>query len=319
MPAACPTPRARPLLAGLVGLLVAVGLAAAVPAAQSASGEAPHRRAGHQLYVDPGSQAAQHGVRRIARQPQAFWLLDHHSVATVRDVVRRYADTAARAGRRPVFAVYAIPDRDCDGYSSGGLADDDAYRAWIRQVATGLRARRAVVVLEPDALASIGGTTCSGQGDRLGLLADAVRVLARAGAWVYLDAGHSNWQPADRTARLLRTAGVAKARGFSTNVSNFRPLRAERAWAQQVRGQLDRLGVRGVKYVVDTSRNGARPRSSEWCNPPWARLGRPPALVRQGAFDGRLWVKRPGESDGPCQGGPAAGVWSDELARRLMR
>lgn len=301
------------LLAGLSTTLLVV----AATVAPTAHAGDPRRD--RPMYVDPGSQAATHGFGRIAGEPQAKWLLDSDSVQTVADTVRGYTEAAARAGRSPVFAVYAIPDRDCDGHSAGGLGTDAAYREWIREVAAGLRGRHAIVVLEPDAVASIGEPSCTGQGDRLALLADAVRVLGRAGAWVYLDAGHSRWQPASRMAQLLERAGVADARGISTNVSNFQPTRLERAYAAKVRRALRRLGVTGVRHVVDTSRNGRRPRSAEWCNPRWARLGKRPALVLDGAFDGRLWVKRPGESDGPCHGGPAAGAWSDELARRLAR
>ena len=32
-----------------------------------------------------------------------------------------------------------------------------------------------------------------------------------------------------------------------------------------------------------------------------------------------LWVKRPGESDGPCNGGPSAGQWWPEYALGLAQ
>lgn len=32
------------------------------------------------------------------------------------------------------------------------------------------------------------------------------------------------------------------------------------------------------------------------------------------ALDAYLWIKRPGESDGECRGGPAAGQWWPEYA-----
>ena len=35
--------------------------------------------------------------------------------------------------------------------------------------------------------------------------------------------------------------------------------------------------------------------------------------------DTNLWIKPPGESDGPCNGGPAAGVWWPAAARELTR
>lgn len=152
--------------------------------------------------------------------------------------------------------------------------------------------------------------------------------LSKAGAWVYLDAGHSGWTtgdphtddtPWDGRARLLKLAGVDRARGFSTNVSNFRRTKDEHRYANWLVGQLRKIGVRGVKYVVDTSRNGAdEPVDGDVINPTWARLGRAPRLVFDHAFDASLWVKHPGESDGEQNGGNGSGQWCDLLADRLM-
>jgi endoglucanase len=71
--------------------------------------------------------------------------------------------------------------------------------------------------------------------------------------------------------------------------------------------------------LIDTSRNGnPHPVYGDVRNPTWARVGKPPRLVFKGAFDGRLWVKHPGESDGQVNGGPQSGAWCDFLADRLL-
>jgi endoglucanase len=87
--------------------------------------------------------------------------------------------TAASAGAVPVLVAYNIPNRDCSGgYSAGGASDGAAYRDWIRRFALGIGARRAVVILEPDALAQLGqcGDPAQQQ-SRLDMLWDAVQVL----------------------------------------------------------------------------------------------------------------------------------------------
>ena len=77
--------------------------------------------------------------------------------------------------------------------------------------------------------------------------------------------------------------------------------------------------MKGKRYVVDTSRNGyASPVGGDVLNPTWARLGKAPRLVFDGAFDGTLWVKHPGESDGRVNGGSSSGEWCDMLADRLL-
>jgi hypothetical protein len=74
----------------------------------------------------------------------------------------------------------------------------------------------------------------------------------------------------------------------------------------------------GGHFVVDTARNGAgAPPGGAWCNPPGRRLGERPRHVADPVLDAFLWLKRPGESDGLCNGGPAAGQWWAEYALGL--
>jgi len=225
--------------------------------------------------------------------------------------VRGYATVAKAAGKTAVVVTYAIPGRDCGSYSAGGL-DAAGYLPWVRQVAAGLRGTGAAVIVEPDAIAQAG--QCQWQGDRLDLLHDAVEVLDDAGAAVYLDAGNSGWtgDKVDTIADRLRQAGVEQARGFATNVSNFNTDAQEAQYAEALSKKLD-----GAHYVIDTSRNGAGS-NGQWCNPSGRSLGKTPSAVEDDSHqDARLWVKRAGESDGTCNGGPAAGTFWTEAAVEL--
>jgi endoglucanase len=77
----------------------------------------------------------------------------------------------------------------------------------------------------------------------------------------------------------------------------------------------------GKHFVVDTSRNGLGPApDGAWCNPPGRALGaRPTVATGEPLHDAALWVKHPGESDGACNGGPAAGTWWAQGALDLAR
>ena len=127
----------------------------------------------------------------------------------------------------------------------------------------------------------------------------------------------SSWSKVEASAGLasrLRAAGVAGARGFATNVSAFQTSAGERTYAEQVSA-----ATAGSHYVVDTSRNGAGA-TAEFCNPTGRKLGVAPGLVADGSHqDANLWVKRVGESDGSCGGGPAAGQWWPEYAISLAQ
>ena len=275
---------------------------------------------GAALYVDPYSAAQSYAsadplIAKIAAQPQAVWFGDWN--ADVQSAVGSVVTAAAAAGRVPTLVAYDIPERDCGSFSSGGAVSADAYRAWIRAFAAGIGTRRAIVVLEPDALPGMDCLTAADQQTRVALLADAARVLsAHAGTYVYIDAGHDAWQPVSVMATRLKQAGVADAQGFSLDVSNFRAQAGLVSYGQQVAAA---IGV--AHFVIDTSRNGLGPAADgSWCNPPGRALGARPGTPADYRLDWDLWVKRPGESDGTCNGGPAAGVfwpaYADGLAQR---
>jgi hypothetical protein len=139
---------------------------------------------------------------------------------------------------------------------AGPGSQEQAYERWVSGFAAGLGDRPAVVIVEPDALAQL--TSCldgAQQQARLRMLAYAVRTLQTGSDQVYLDAGHSHWVPAGQMAARLRAAGVARASGFSLNVSNFDPTGQEIGYA----AALDRdLGM-AKRFVIDTSRNGKSP------------------------------------------------------------
>lgn len=283
--------------------------------------------AGARLYVAPDSSAARTArawaatrpadarlLRRIAATAQARWFDGQSS----RSDVAGYVGAAAAAGAVPVLVAYDLPGRDCGGYSAGGAATPSAYRRWLQHTLLGgIGGRPAAVIVEPDALAELDCRTPAAARADLALLAFAVRALAaRPAIAVYLDAGNSAWEPAAVMARRLRAAGVAAARGFSLNVSNFNTTAAETAYGLRVSAM-----VAGKPFVIDTSRNGAGPAPGRaWCNPPGRALGPAPTTVTgHPLVDAYLWVKAPGESDGSCGGGPPAGVWWPDYAVGLAR
>ena len=280
---------------------------------------------GARLYVDPASAAKRQAdawrrsrpsdaalMDRLAAQPVAQWL-GGWNVDIGSDVANAVSRiTGSRA--LPVFVVYNIPGRDCGQYSAGGANGSDAYRSWIRDFANGLGNRRAVVILEPDALAGMSCLSAPLQQERLNLIHDAVRVLKAKGAAVYIDAGHARWVAPQEIANRLNRAGIADADGFSLNISNFLSNSVNIAYGTEVSKR-----VGGKHFIIDTSRNGQNATNAgNWCNPTGQRVG-PPPTTRTGnpLVDAFLWIKTPGESDGTCGGGPAAGKWWGEYALGL--
>lgn len=335
----------RPAVAAAIGVAVVLIAGAAVltatapreapapatttsTAAPTATDASRAAFASTRLYLDPNTEAAaaqkrltQQGdsaaasiVGSIADVPTAVWLGEWFQGDRLVSELRNDVADARSQKATPVFVAYAIPNRDCGGYSKGGLAADQ-YLPWMRTIASTLRGSDAVVLLEPDSLGMLSDPKCAGSAEvRLPLLRSSVEILESAGIATYLDGGNARWLSADDQAMWLERADIKNAHGFFTNVSNFDTTQRERDYAGRLSSK-----VGWKHYVIDVSRNG-NGWTGTWCNPPGAALGEAPRVTEgtEGKLDALLWVKHPGVSDGSCNGGPAAGVWWQAGAEALV-
>lgn len=283
---------------------------------------------GASLYVNPFSNARKTAdswrasrpddatqMDKIATQSAASWLGNWNT--NIQADANSQTTAITGTGATPVFVAYNIPQRDCGGLSGGGGVGADAYRTWIEGLANGIGSRKAVVILEPDALAAMGCLSSADQQSRLDLLKYAVSTLrAKGQIFVYLDAGHPGWQSASTMADRLIKAGVDIASGFSLNVSNFLYTSNNISYGESISSL-----VSGKHFVIDTGRNGLGPTSdNQWCNPAGRAIGnRPTTLTNNALIDAFLWIKIPGESDGACSGYPSSGTWMPEFALGLAQ
>lgn len=256
---------------------------------------------------------------RLAREPKFRWF--GRWTHGVRGEVRRYIRRARRRHTIPLIAVMRAQAKKChNGYTGGGRGEDARTRRWYRTFARGVGGARVVIAFEPDSLGTLDCQTRSRRRARLKLLAYGVDVLSRLpNATVYLEGGASDWESAQRTARLLRLIGVSKVRGFTLNVTHFDWTRNNIRYGLKV----SRL-TGGKHFVISTSYNGRGPvhyrryfgshkwrRINVWCNPPGRGLGpRPTTVTDHPKVDAYLWIGRPGFSAGGCNGGPMpVGAW----------
>ncbi|WP_240508963.1 glycoside hydrolase family 6 protein [Streptomyces agglomeratus] len=188
------------------------------------------------------------GLRAMAATPHAVWLAGR-TPDEVRSETRAIVRDAARRKKTPTLVLYNVPGRDCSQYSAGGLRDTAEYRAWVGAVAAGIGRGRALVVVEPDALALV-PADCPAGARKDGKEAkdakeakdekdaEAARAAATAARYaqvegaaatlgalprtkVYVDAGHPAWHTVDSIVPRLIKGGVARATGFAVNVSNY--------------------------------------------------------------------------------------------------
>jgi endoglucanase len=318
----------------VLAALFALPLASACIPKRHAADAVPHKigpnpLAGATLYVDPNT-AARHiadswrssrpedaaAMEKIATQPAAEWLGEWSG--NVRNFVKQRVSVISKAGALPVFIAYDAPDRDCGQYSAGGADNSSEYLQWIADLGNGIGEHAAVVILEPDLLGLIEKCTAgNAQQARYDMLRQAVKTLkAYPKLVLYIDAGNPNWVPAADMAKRLTNAGLEYADGFSLNVSNYVGTEENLAYGKA----LSEL-TGGAHFVIDTSRNGnGAPADKAWCNPPGRALGvRPTVSTGVPNCDAFLWLKRPGESDGTCNGGPRAGEFWPVSALALAK
>ncbi|MFC4470927.1 glycoside hydrolase family 6 protein [Streptomyces xiangluensis] len=267
-------------------------------------------------FTEEGKKKEAELIRKIAAQPTGEWVTPE----SAEDEARGFTEAAEKADRDALLVVYNIPHRDCGQFSQGGAADGNAYREFIDQVAGGIGDRNATVILEPDALLHLvdGCTAEEFHQERLDLLKGAVEKLSSLeNTKVYLDAGNAGSNPSDLYDPLKR-AGIDQADGFSVNVSNFYTTEDSTQYGKELSAKIG-----NKPFVIDTSRNGNGPYTEgedPWCNPPGRALGEEPTTkTGDDLVDAYLWVKRPGESDGTCRGGPKAGEWWPEYALNLAK
>lgn len=301
----------------------------------SASPGNPYARAS--MYVPPypkaaaaadqaaaaGNSAMANRLREIAAQPRAVWFTDGSmSSSALTSAVASVVSAARQQDRVATLVMYAIPLRDCGGYSEGGARSASAYINWVKAFRAGLEQGGVAdgpgvsVIIEPDALALLDNLPENRRTERMDLIRTAVDYMAKTpNTAPYIDAATKGWVPPATMISRLSESGLAMARGFSLDVANFNAESGEESYGDSM------IGYLGWKhYVIDTGRNGAGA-DGQFCNPPGRALGHKPQAEPRGSdgnIDAYLWVKPPGESDGSCgKGDPAAGEFFPSYANEL--
>lgn len=268
----------------------------------------------HKKWIEEKKESDPRGaqlMKKIADKPGAVWFGNWNT--NIKHDVDAYLTATSDAEAFALLVLYNIPGRDCGGYSGGGLSGGDTYKSWIDQVKAGIGGRKAVIILEPDALPGLDCLSPEAQKERLTMIRSAVQTLSSDAVFVYIDAGHSDWKPAKIMAERLAAAGIERAQGFALNSSNFQTNESNIAYGENISSQLG-----GTHFIFDTARNGNGHLEGQWCNPPGRGLGSAPTTqTGHPLVDAFIWTKVPGESDGPCNGGPAAGTFWPEYALGL--
>ncbi|POM75071.1 Glycoside hydrolase [Phytophthora palmivora] len=243
----------------------------------------------------------------------ASWFTDRMTTSERSSMISSMLNQCSEDTRLSIV-VYGIPNKDCDaGYSSGGsVKSTDDYKAFLKELTDAVGERKVLYVVEPDAVGLLAKEgSCGSSAGYLDNLKVAVEALsANANAELYVDVGY--WMLADSTnaAKIapimqeLSTCGRVK--GVTINTSNYRS--NDECTTYCTNFFQTAMGSTSMTCAVDTSRNYNGSPTSDWCNVATAGIGKPPSSETGiSNIDYFMWIKPPGESDGECSGGPAAG------------
>ena len=317
-------------------------------------------------------------IKKVAAYPTSAWIVMNSFVAKIPKILTDAAKQAASADGKPMlsaFVVYNVPNRDCAAKASSGELSlenggDQKYKTeFIDKIAVEFAKfpkQRIVVFLEPDSLPNlVTNLTLKKCADAEKVYKDsiayAIQKLNMPNVSIYLDIGHAGWlgwqgnlQRAATVykAVLDQAGGADKIRGFVTNISNYNtvnsldgkklgpsnPCPDELTYARKLAEAFEAVGVKGKKFVIDTSRNGKPTRStwSSWCNVKAAGIGPRPQAAPDPLIDAYFWIKPPGESDGTSdpkssrmdpscksgdsmEGAPEAGEWFQPYFIQLVK
>jgi endoglucanase len=184
--------------------------------------------------------------------------------------------------------------------------------------------RPAVYLLELDAIGSSGCISRIGSlpAWEAALRYEVDRFATLRHAVVYVEAGYSDGPRPRYSAHILNAIDIRRIRGFFTNDTHENWTSREIKWGDAV----SRM-THGAHFVINTAQNGRGPLhnrhprtqgSNDLCNPPGRGLGpRPNTDTGFRHIDAFLWTHVPGNSSGPCHGGPPPGVFWPERAEHL--
>lgn len=255
-------------------------------------------------------------LMRIAGTPQARWVGEWMLDDRIENITRNVYRAAADQERIAVITMAGIPGRGCSEITN---YEDDA-EGYLSRVRTSVQNLEDYdpetwFILEPGTIPNL--RECGDEEYKIDLLNQAIDIITDAGAIVYVEAGTNRSIDPEETADRLLQLQLDKVAGFAFGTGTYDPDELERERGDQIMDLLKDEGFNDLGYILDTSRNGNGTVEEETCNPPGQAIGKAPRVMDDGYLDAYVWINRPGESDGTCNGGLETGDFSLPLGIAL--
>ncbi|MCY7395289.1 MAG: glycoside hydrolase family 6 protein [Nocardioides sp.] len=210
-------------------------------------------------------------LARIALAPKAKWFGDWIPDAEIGTKVQEYiASSLASTGNDPetlvqmtIFRMQPWEHAACSRLPTA--AESASYQTWIDRFVAAVGQTHVAIMMQPDGpFALCAPRKSTAYSEQLAIAVAKLESLPNAS--VYLEAGAADWhrmKPAP-AVQLLVDAGVAQARGFVLNVTHYDSTKRQIRYGAKVVAELEKLGITGKRFVVDTASNGRAFTGEKW-------------------------------------------------------
>jgi hypothetical protein len=261
---------------------------------------------------------------KIALTPTVFWFGNWDKTRSVKAQVRDFLTNQTGGQSNMLAQIAAFRLTPWEGQACKkipGRRVQNAYKRWIDQLAAGIGSSRVALILQPDLPDALCPPRHNGSSVYLGLVRYAAQKLnSLPYTTVYIDAGAADWISPQKAVWLLGRAGVQYGRGFSVNDTHLDSTSNELAYGANIIRLLNKKGITGKHFVVNTSTNGhpflfykrpghgsppaCSPKRTSFCaslgippttqtaDPKWHLSAQANAIAAREA-DAYLWVGRP--------------------------
>jgi endoglucanase len=195
---------------------------------------------------------------KIAFKPRVRWFGSWVADDKIFSVLRQYI--ANVTGGQPNVLVQMAIFRlvPWEGEATRRLpttAEIASYKRWINEAARAIGSAHVAMILQPDL--PIAFKVPHGSHWAQNLVAYAARQFGKLQhTAVYIDVGAADWPTVAQAAKLLKASGQSAARGFALDATHYDSTASEIAYGTRVIAALNRAGVRGKHFVIDTADNG---------------------------------------------------------------
>jgi endoglucanase len=197
-------------------------------------------------------------LAKIALRPRVrwfgAWISNDQIGRTIHDYIANV--TGGRSDVLVQMAIFRLLPNEAEACKRlATTAERTSYRQWIDRAATAIGSTHVALILQPD----LPHWECAPNHSPLPKQMVAYAANEFSGlphTSVYIDAGAADWRTVAQAVPMLKTAGIAYARGFALNATHYDSTARNVEHGYALVYALAQAGIHNKHFVINTSNNG---------------------------------------------------------------